>query len=102
MEQNTVFRMSTLTGKFKVSVLVALEVYAVIDQLLRDVLRRTNHNVYRFLVVLIMTSLHGVLEIAVIIIVIQQHAHAALCEERICLIRFGLGNHQNFVFFGQL
>ena len=102
VEQNAVLGMCALTGEFKISVLIALKVHAVINQFLRNMLRRTNHDVHGFFVVLVMTSLHRIFEIAVIIIVIQQHAHAALCEERVCLISLRLGDDQNLVFFGQL
>ena len=102
MEQNAVLGMCALTGEFEISVLIALKVHAVINQFLRNMLRRTNHDVHGFFVVLVMTSLHRIFEIAVIIIVIQQHAHAALCQKGIRFIGILLGDEKNLVMLGQL
>ena len=102
MEQNPVFRMCTFTGKNKIALCIPFKIHTVIHKLLCYLLGGTNHDVHRLFVIFIMSSLHGIFKIAVIIIIIEQHAHAALCQKGIRFIGILLGDEKNLVMLGQL
>ena len=92
MEQNAVFRVRAFARKLKIAVFIALKINAVCDELIDDMLRGTEHDIHGLLVVFIVSGTHGVLKIAVIVLVVQQHTHAALREKRIGFVSLALCN----------
>jgi hypothetical protein len=68
----------SFSGEEQCTVWISLEASAIGDEISNDILRGTNHQIYRGLVILIMSSLQSVLEVAVIVVIILQHADTAL------------------------
>ena len=102
MENNAVCGMSTFSGVGKAAVLVPFETCAVGNQILDYFRRGADHDIHGFLIVFIMTSFHGVLEKAVVIGLLFQHAHTALSQVRIVAGKVGFGYDGNFFFAGKL
>ena len=92
MIKNSVFRMCPLSG-IKQLTAVSGKIHAIADQLVDNLPGGTNHNIHRFLPVLIMSCPKRIFKKAVVILRIPENAYSALGQKRITLFRVGLRNH---------
>ena len=69
-----------LSGVGQLSVLL-LKLHAKADEILYNLPGAADHNVHRLLPVLIMARSHGVLKVAVVILVVSQNTDSSLCQK---------------------
>ena len=62
---------------------IHLEIHAISNKVINDVPGASDHNVYGFFSVFVMSCLHGIFKITVVIIFITEHADSTLRQERI-------------------
>ena len=74
-----------------------METNAVFQEILNHVLRGTNHDVHGLPVVLVVSGFHGIFKIAVVVLVVLQHADSALCQVGIVAFQIGFGNQCDFL-----
>ena len=87
--------MCTFSGKIKFSVRSSRKCNIALKKITDDAVGAADHKINRFFVIFVMSCTHGIFKVIIIIVFSAQHADTALCKERIRLIRFLFGDHQD-------
>ena len=97
VKEDSFIRVGALPGEIQFAVLVPVETNAVLQEILNHVLRGTDHDVHGLPVVLVVSRFHGIFKIAVVVLVVLQHADSALCQVGIVAFQIGFGNQCDFL-----
>ena len=96
MKKNPGSGMASLSGK-RQFISISLKIHTITDQILCNLIGRTDHNINGCFIVFIMTCFHCILKITVIILLASQHTHSSLCQKGVTLIHLVLCEHQYLI-----
>ena len=88
--------MGAFLGIVQTSVRPAVELHAIVDQLIDDLLRGINHDLNALFVVFVVSCPQGVLKKRREVVLSPQNTDAALCEIGVTFLHAGFGDHGDF------